>query len=131
MQITIIQKKIHEVRGLRVMLDRDLAKLYETPTKSLNLAVKRNVERFPSDFMFQLSHEEFTQLRFQFETSRHGGTRYTPYAFTEFGVAMLSSVLSSPKAIQMNISIMRAFVALKKYSVNYSELAEKLIKLEK
>ena len=108
------------------MLDRDLAALYETETKALNLAVKRNIKRFPKDFMFQLTKEEFEGLRFQIETLENkdplrlqietskgrGGTRYLPYAFTEQGVAMLSGVLNSDKAINMNIAIMRAFVML-------------------
>ena len=123
--IRSIQNRIYEIRGERVMLDRDLASLYQTETKSLNLAVKRNVKRFPKDFMFQLTKEEFESLRFQIETLEkadkslrfqietskgRGGTRYLPYAFTEQGVAMLSGILNSDKAIQMNIAIMRAFV---------------------
>ncbi len=111
------------------MLDRDLAALYETETKALNLAVKRNLKRFPGDFMFQLTYEEFEHLRFQIETldkrdhplrfqietsNGRGGTRYMPYAFTEQGVAMLSGILNSDKAINMNIAIMRAFVAIRK-----------------
>src|SRR5664279_1261960 len=111
--IQSIQNRIHEIRGERVMLDKDLAALYETQTKSLNLAVKRNNKRFPKDFMFQLTKEEFETLRFQIETSENsnslrlqnetskqkGGTRYLPYAFTEQGVAMLSGILNSDKAI--------------------------------
>jgi len=108
----LIERKIFLIRGLNVMLDRDLAELYGVETKSLNLAVKRNIDRFPSDFMFQLTKEEF--LRFQFETSRWGGVRYLPYAFTEQGVAMLSSVLNSKRAIQVNISIMRIFVNIRR-----------------
>src|ERR1700712_2437327 len=126
--IQSIQNRIYEIRGERVMLDRDLAALYETETKALNLAVKRNLKRFPVDFMFQLTKEEFNGLRFQIETSKNGdmlrlqnetskgrgGTRYLPYAFTEQGVAMLSGILSSDKAINMNIAIMRAFVEIRK-----------------
>src|SRR6185312_3326008 len=109
--IRSIQNRIYELRGERVMLDRDLAALYETETKALNLAVKRNSKRFPGDFMFQLTKEEAEALRFQTETSeKSGGTRYLPYAFTEQGVAMLSGILNSDKAINMNIAIMRAFV---------------------
>lgn len=112
------------------MLDRDLAKLYDVPTKSLNLSVKRNLARFPKDFMFQLSKSEFESLRFQFETSKRGGTRYLPYAFTELGVAMLSSVLGSENAIQINISIMRAFSFVRKYALSHKELTDKLKELE-
>ena len=122
--IKSIQNRIYEIRGERVLLDRDLAVLYETETKVLNLAVKRNLKRFPNDFMFQLTKEEFEALRLQIETLEssnslrlqnetskgRGGTRYIPYAFTEQGVAMLSGILSSDKAINMNIAIMRAFV---------------------
>ena len=100
--------------------------LYEIPTKSLNLAVKRNIDRFPADFMFQLTREELDNLRFQNETSSWGGTRYLPYVFTELGVAMLSSVVNSPKAIQMNIFIMRAFVLMRQYALTYKELAEQI-----
>lgn len=110
----IIEKKIFLIRGLNVMLDKDLAELYGVKTKSLNLAVKRNIDRFPYDFMFQLTKEEFANLRFQFETSRWGGIRYLPYAFTEQGVAMLSSVLNSKRAIQVNIGIMRIFVSIRR-----------------
>ncbi len=113
--IRSIQNRIYEIRGERVMLDKDLADLYETETKSLNLAVKRNIKRFPKDFMFQLTKEEWDDLRFQIETlekpqyslrlqnetSKRGGTRYLPYAFTEQGVAMLSGILNSDKAINM------------------------------
>src|SRR5581483_11957911 len=123
-----IQNRIYEIRGERVMLDRDLASLYETETKFLNLAVKRNLKRFPPDFMFQLTKEEFEALRFQIEalekghslrlqietSNGRGGTRYLPYAFTEQGVAMLSGVLHSDKAINMNIAIMRAFVEIRR-----------------
>lgn len=109
---------IYSLRGEKIMLDRDLAALYETPTKSLNLAVKRNLQRFPADFMFRLNSNEWQDLRLHIETSnppnKRGGDRYLPYAFTEQGVAMLSSVLNSEKAIAMNIAIMRAFIAIKK-----------------
>jgi ORF6N domain len=97
--IKSIQNRIYEIRGQRVMLDKDLAALYEVPTKSLTLSVKRNIERFPRDFMFQLTKEEYEMLRFQIETSNRGGTRYMPYVFTEQGVAMLSGVINSKKAI--------------------------------
>ena len=105
-----ITQTILLLRGHKVILDDDLAALYEVETKALNHAVKRNRGRFPDDFMFQLTTEEFDNLRYQFGTSRWGGRRYPPYAFTEQGVAMLSSVLHSDRAIHVNIEIMRAFV---------------------
>ena len=122
------------------MLDRDLADLYETETKALNLAVKRNIKRFPSDFMFQLTKEEFDDLRFQIETSENGnslrlqnetskgrgGIRYLPYAFTEQGVAMLSGILNSDKAINMNIAIMRAFVEIRRIIYQQNDLKEQM-----
>ena len=122
------------------MLDRDLANLYETETKALNLAVKRNIRRFPPDFMFQITAEEFESLRFQIETLEkskslrfqietskgRGGTRYMPYAFTEQGVAMLSGVLHSDKAINMNISIMRAFVEIRRIIFKQNDLNEQI-----
>ena len=109
-----LQSKIHTIRNVQVMLDYDLAALYEVSTKQLNLAVKRNSERFPDDFMFQLTLEEWNALRFQIETSNtRGGRRYAPYAFTEQGLAMLSGILNSPVAIQVNIVIIRTFVAIR------------------
>ncbi|MDR1182990.1 MAG: ORF6N domain-containing protein [Bacteroidales bacterium] len=105
-----IRSKIYEIRGHRVMLDFDLAEMYRVETKNLNLSVKRNIKRFPSDFMFQLTVGEWDALRLQNETSKRGGRRYLPYAFTEQGVAMLSGLLNSDIAIEMNIAIMRAFV---------------------
>jgi len=125
-----IEKKIFLIRGLNVMLDRDLAELYGVKTKSLNLAVKRNIDRFPYDFMFQLTKEEFTNLRFQFETSRWGGIRYLPYVFTEQGVAMLSSILNSKRAIQVNIGIMRVFVNIRKLVSTNKEILNRLNQLE-
>ena len=122
----LIEKKIFLVRGLNVILDRDLAELYGVKTKSLNLAVRRNLLRFPEDFMFRLTKEEVSNLRFQNETSSWGGRRYLPYAFTENGVAMLSSVLNSKKAIGVNIQIMRVFTRLRLYLSTHRELAEKL-----
>ena len=114
-QLQVIQNKIYEIRGQKVMLDRDLAEMYGVPTKVLNQAVKRNIERFPEDFMFQLSSEETQEWRSQFVTSNSikMGVRRNPYAFTELGVAMLSSVLSSKTAVQINMGIMRAFVAVR------------------
>jgi len=123
-ELSIIQS-IHEIRGVRVMLDFDLAKIYEVTTSNLNKAVQRNSERFPEDFMFQLTVDEF-HLIFQNGTSSWGGTRKLPHAFTEQGVAMLSGVLRSQKAIQENIKIMRAFVAVRQYALNYSELKHEL-----
>lgn len=135
--IRSIQNRIYEIRGEKVMLDRDLADLYEIETKSLNLAVKRNIKRFPKDFMFQLTKEEWEDLRFQIETLENdkplrlqnetskkgrGGTRYLPYSFIEQGVAMLSGVLNSDKAIAMNIAIMRAFVEIRRILIQESDL---------
>ncbi len=121
-------QKIHEIRELRVMMDYDLAELYQVETKYLKRAVNQNIERFPSDFMFQLARNEYdTILRCKKCTSSlHGGIRYLPYAFTEQGVAMLSGVIRSPIAIAANIAIMRAFVALRQYTLNYAELSAKL-----
>ena len=133
MELQVIQNKIYEIRGQRVMLDRDLAELYEVQTKVLNQSVKRNIRRFPADFMFQLTKEEFENLRSQIVTTRWGGTRTMPYAFTEQGVAMLSGLLHSDRAIQANIAIMRAFVAMRNYitsaTVVTAELAEIRAKL--
>src|SRR5205814_6110594 len=108
-----IQHKIHEIRGHRVMLDFDLALLYGTETKVLKQSVKRNISRFPKDFMFVLTEDEYQSLRSQIVTSNRGGSRYMPFAFTEQGIAMLSSVLKSENAIKINIAIMRAFVAMR------------------
>jgi hypothetical protein len=139
MEIEVIQNKIYEIRGQRVMLDFDLAELYRVETKALNRAVKRNIERFPERFMFQLDKTEFDNLRFQFGTSNtRGGTRYMPYAFTEQGVSMLSAVLRSPVAVQVSISIMDAFVAMRNYittttviTAELSEIRAKLAILER
>ena len=121
-EIQLIQSKIYEVRGQRVMLDRDLAELYHVTTGNLNKAVKRNIMRFPPDFMFQLTKEEFDKLRndliFQNGISSWGGTRKLPYAFTEQGLAMLSGILNSDIAINVNISIMRAFVAIRRMAAS-------------
>ena len=113
MEIALIQSKIYTIRGQKVILDFDLAELYRVETKNLNLSVKRNIRRFPIDFMFQLSSEEWNSLRLQIETSKKGGRRYLPYAFTEQGVAMLSGLLNSVIAIEMNIAIMRTFITLR------------------
>ncbi len=123
---TII-RKIYMLRGQKVMLDKDLAVLYEVETKVLNQAVKRNADRFPPDFMFQLNDKEFESLRSQFVTSNpRGGIRYLPFAFTEQGVAMLSGVVNSPKAIDMNIAIMRAFVETRKLLHSSAKVAEQI-----
>ena len=114
-----IESLIYFLRGEKIMLDSDLAKLYEVETKILNRAVHRNIQRFPNDFMFQLTPIETTALRFQFGTSKsRGGRRYRPYAFTEQGVAMLSSVLRSDRAVQVNIQIVRTFIRLRKMRHN-------------
>jgi hypothetical protein len=147
-----VERRIYLIRGEKVMLDYDLASLYGVETKVMNKAVKRNLDRFPSDFFFQLTVEELdnlrcqigtsktisrdnqTNLRFQIGTSRggsHGGRRYLPYAFTEHGVAMLSSVLRSKRAVQVNIAIMRTFVRLREMLLSNTDLARKLNALEK
>ena len=127
-----IENKIFFVRSHNIMLDRDLADLYGVETKVLVQAVKRNIDRFPDDFMFRLTRQELTNLRSQIVTSSQwGGRRYPPYAFTEQGVAMLSSVLKSKKAVQVNIEIMRTFVKLRNLLSTNVELARKLEQLEK
>ncbi len=127
-----IENMITLVRGHKVMLDRDLADLYGVETKRLVQAVKRNLDRFPEDFMFQLTKDEFDILRSQIVTSKQrGGRRYPPYAFREQGVAMLSSVLNSKRAINVNIEIMRAFVRLRKMLASHVELSRQLEELEK
>ena len=118
-ELVIIENKIYEIRGKKVMLDFDLAEMYQVETKNLNKAVKRNIERFPEDFMFQLTSEEMANLRFQIGTSCWGGTRYLPFAFTEQGVAMLSGILRSPQAVEVNINIMRAFVHMRQYLLSH------------
>ena len=127
----IIARKILFIRGRKVMLDRDLAQLYGVKTRDLNKAIKRNRDRFPDDFMYQLTKEEIAILKFQFGTSSWGGTRKPPYAFTEQGVAMLSGILHSKRAVQVNIAIMRAFVKLRELLLTHKELAEKLEALER
>lgn len=128
----VIESKIYVIRGRKVMLDKDLAELYGVKTKSLNLAVKRNLFRFPNDFMFQLTKEE-GHLRFQFETSKpgRGGSRYLPYAFTEQGVAMLSSVLNSRQAVLVNIQIMRTFTKIGEIMGCHEDLRRKIEAMEK
>ena len=127
-----IESKIFSIRGKRVMLDRDLAVLYGVETKYLKRQVNRNIERFPDDFMFQLTGEEYKSLRYQFGTLKRGEhAKYFPYAFTEQGVAMLSSVLKSKRAIQVNIQIMRAFIKLKEMLSTHKDLKQKVEKMEK
>jgi hypothetical protein len=130
-QEEILTNKIYFIRGQKVMLDRDLAALYNVLTKNLNLAVKRNRERFPADFMFQLTREEHENLRLQIVTSSWGGNRNLPYAFTEQGVAMLSSVLNSKQAIAVNIQIIRVFTKMREIVSSNKEILMKLDLLEK
>ncbi len=130
MDLQLIQNKIYELRGQRVMLDFDLAVLYETETKRLKEAVRRNIARFPDDFMFELTNQEYISLRSQIASlknlKRGEHIKYSPFAFTEQGVAMLASVLKSETAIQVNIQIVRAFIALRQYALGYAELNQKL-----
>lgn len=128
-----IAQKIYRIRGQKVMLDSDLAELYDVETKTLNRAVKRNLTRFPEDFMFQLTPEEHENLRYQIGTSssEYGGRRYLPYAFTEQGIAMLSSVLRSERAVEVNIAIMRTFVKMRELMASHAELARKIEAMEK
>lgn len=128
--IEVIENKIFVIRGQKVMLDSDLAKLYEVETRVLNQAIKRNLERFPEDFMFQLKKEEFENLISQFVTSSWGGSRKMPYAFTEHGVAMLSSVLKSKTAIAVNIQIIRLFNRLRSIAIEHKDLKEELIEMK-
>ena len=127
-----IERQILIIRNQKVMLDADLAELYRVETKALNRAVQRNRDRFPADFMFQLTKNEFENLKYQTGTSSsYGGRRYMPYAFTEQGVAMLSSVLRSKRAVQVNVEIMRTFVRLRQLLSSNAALARKLLELEK
>mgnify|MGYP003305004525 CR=1 FL=1 len=126
MELSIIQNKIYEVRGVRVMLDFDLAELYQVETRVLNQAVKRNIKRFPPDFMFQLTKEEYSNMKSQFVTSSWGGTRKLPHAFTEQGLAMLSGLLNSEIAINVNIVIMRAFVILRNHLYSTKHISAEL-----
>ena len=131
MELEQIKSSILEIRGKKVILDFELAKMYQTETKRLKESVRRNIRRFPPDFMFELTAEEWGNLRSQFATSSWGGQRYLPFAFTEQGVAMLSSVLNSEIAIDVNITIMRAFVMIRQFALTYHELSDKLLELEK
>ena len=130
-----IKNLIYTIRGKQVMLDSDVAKLYHYKTKALNLAVKRNIERFPEDFCFQLTEDEFDFLRFQFETSKkeketRGGRRYLPYVFTEQGIAMLAGILKSEIAINMSISIIKAFIEMRKLIITNGQVFERLTSVE-
>ena len=144
--IKTIQNRIYELRGERVMLDFDLAALYEVETRVLNQAVKRNIRRFPDDFMFQLNSREFEEIKLQIESAERGSSsqtvmmkklpanrtdKYLPYAFTEQGVAMLSGILSSEKAIKMNIAIMRAFVEIRKIVLTKADIKPQLTEIKK
>ena len=132
-EVVQIKNLIYTIRGHRVMIDSDLAMLYEVETKVLNQAVKRNIERFPKDFMFQLTEQEWEdfKVRSQFVTSPKGGGRqYLPYVFTEQGVSMLSSVLKSKKAIQINVQIMRTFVAMRQWAIENKDMAQRLAEIE-
>lgn len=128
--VEVVATKILFIRSKKVMLDRDLAQLYGVSVKVLIQAVKRHKNRFPSDFMYQLTREEVANLKSQFVTSSWGGRRKLPHVFTEQGIAMLSSVLNSERAIQVNIAIMRAFVKLKEFLLTHKELADKVAELE-
>jgi hypothetical protein len=127
----MIERRIYVIRGQKVMLDRDLAGLYQVETKALNRAVKRNVTRFPEDFMFQLTAAEAEDLRCQIGTSSWGGRRYRPHAFTEHGAVMLASVLNSRRAVEMSIVVVRAFIMLREVMATHRELARKIEELER
>lgn len=132
MQIHTLQSKIHDVREQKVILDFDLAALYEVETKVLNQAVKRNIKRFPVDFMFRLNIEEWESMRSQFVTANQNkrNATVTPFAFTEQGIAMLSGILNSDVAIHVNIAIMRTFVIIRKFALEHKEFKEKLLEIE-
>jgi hypothetical protein len=129
-EIIPVQNLIYEIRGQKVMLDSDLAGLYGVEVKRLNEAVKRNINRFPADFMFQLSREEWQNLRSQIATLSKDKRKYAPYVFTEQGVAMLSSVLNSEQAIAVNIQIMRVFVQIKQFALTNKDLTQRLDEME-
>ena len=134
MEIEVIQNKIYEIRGFKVMLDFDLALLYGVETKVFKQSVRRNLIRFPNDFMFELTKLEYDSLRPQIVTLKNLGrgqhTKFLPFAFTEQGIAMLSSVLNSEKAIEVNIAIIRAFVTFRQFSLSYNELKERIQEIE-
>ena len=133
MEIEIIKEKIHVIRGQKVMLDFDLSELYQIDNKVLKQSVRRNINRFPIDFMFELTRDEYNSLRSQFVTLENGRgkySKYLPFEFTEQGIAMLSSVLKSEIAVEINISIMRTFVAIRKFASEYIELSKKIEEIE-
>ena len=125
------RERIHLIRGQRVILDQDLAELYGVETRRLNEQIKRNLERFPADFMFQLTAKEWTHLKSQIATSSWGGRRTTPYAFTEHGAVMAASVLNSPEAVEASVFVVRAFVAMRDALASTQALARKLLELER
>lgn len=129
--VQIIENKIYIIRGFKVMVDSDLASLYDVDTKVLNQAVKRNLDRFPDDFMFQISDDEWKNLRSQIVTSKRGGQRYLPYVFTEQGVAMLSGILNSKRAVAVNIQIMRTFIKLRELALTNKDLTIRLDEMER
>ena len=129
MELSIIQEKIYEVRGLKVMLDFDLSELFGVETRSLKQNVRRNVDRFPEDFMIELTLSEWKDLRSQFVILKNK-SKYKPFAFTEHGVTMLASVLRSERAVQMNIAIVRAFIAMRAMAMHYKELASRIVAME-
>lgn len=131
LSVGVITEKILVIRGKKVMLDRDLAALYEVDTRQLTRQVRRNFDRFPADFMFQLTMEELKSLMCHFGTSNRGGTRKPPYVFTEQGVAMLSGVLHSKRAVQVNIQIMRAFVQMRRMYLANADIRRKIEEMEK
>lgn len=130
MELTVLQQRIFTIRDHRVMLDFDLADLYDVETKRLKESVRRNLKRFPSDFMFELTKEEFENLRSQIASSSWGGSRYPPFAFTEHGVTALANVLNSDKAIEMGIAVVRAFIALRQIAFNYGTVSYQVEKLK-
>ena len=134
MELETIKQSIHEIRGKKVMLDMDLAKLYEVETRVLKQAVRRNMERFPEDFMFELTKDEWNIIRSQLVMFKNGQgkfPKYLPFVFTEQGVAMLSAVLNSEYAVRISVKIMRAFVALRQWALNHQEISERLNTMEK
>ena len=131
MELELIKRSILEIRGKKVILDFELAKMYQVETKYLKRTVRNNLKRFPPDFMFEITNDEWSSLRCNFSTSKkQGGIRYVPFAFTEQGVAMLSGLLNSDVAIEVNINIMRAFVLMRQFALTYQELSEQLKDLE-
>jgi ORF6N domain len=124
MEVAIIENKMYEIRGHKVMLDFDLAALYETETKYLKRAVKQNIKKNPTDFMFEITKVEFESLRCSFNTSKRGGTRYMPFAFTKHGVTMLASILNFDRAVELNIAVVRTFISIRNYINKHKKLSE-------